>query len=409
MGKYVLLVVMAALGIWGLSMAQYQSNQNAAEAEADHQNQVLARQVARTGFNVIQARINETDEQCPTDLLNGISSPLQGEHESGDFDHGQYRAWIQPVPSTDLGYQVISKGTFQGKTVRINEFIQPDFASGELLYAKDNQELHQYPEEGDGGLETHPEVKAMGPFEVNLDGDELKEIPYVPEEDSGKIKMTDMEGNKNTLVNADQDDEAVPADDTTQLAAGSWGDENNPAVFYANSNRDAIYRISWDGDGGQNDNDPEMVAELTNSRNGADAVVGIADVNGDQEDDLVFVDGSQELRYMEDEDADEDEAFPKIDNGSVGQSEGLGVGSLVDLNGDGTSSVVFVNGSNEIRIVNDVENDAENDAEKVDRTIEVDDSGPGAAKAPPTVADMDGDGDLDVAYMVKGEDQENVQ
>ncbi|PSQ81177.1 MAG: hypothetical protein BRD41_03345 [Bacteroidetes bacterium QS_1_63_11] len=64
---------------------------------------------------------------------------------------------------------------------------------------------------------------------------------------------------------------------------------------------------------------------------------------------------------------------------------------MADLDGDGTASAVFINGSNNLRIV---------DANGTDRTIYLDeDSDDGAAKTPPTPIDLDGDGEHEIAYM----------
>jgi hypothetical protein len=388
-------------------MVQLEASQNSAETEADHQKQVLARQVARSGLNVVRARASNSGEQCPADIVQAVSQ-LQGQHQNDEYDHGEYTAWLEES-TVDLSYRAIATGTFQGETEKVSTLVRVDVSSGGLFYVQSgsSDRLAQYPESGVNGYTTAPQVKAMGPLEVDLDSDGRKEIPYV-RKSNGKIEMVDSQtqnqGDAKTLVEANENGQAEPATSKSRLAVGEWGG-SDPSVFYANSNNDAIYEISWspNGGGNKNQNDPEKIAGLTNSRNGAQAVVGIADVNEDPGDELVFADGSQQLRYIDEPgepDSNGGSSFTKISGGGVGSSAGIGAGELVDLNGDGTSSVVFVNGSNNIKIVNDA---------GTNRTIKVDNidggNGPGAAKMPPTVTDMDGDGDPEVVYGVNGQDK----
>ena len=51
MGKYVLLIVVGAAGVW--SMAQQRTNLQTAEKETERGEEVLARQAFRTGLNAL--------------------------------------------------------------------------------------------------------------------------------------------------------------------------------------------------------------------------------------------------------------------------------------------------------------------------------------------------------------------
>ena len=126
-------------------------------------------------------------------------------------------------------------------------------------------------------------------------------------------------------------------------------------------------------------------------------MLGLDDIDGDSGKELVFADASQHIRYIDEPGG----PVEKLENGGAGSSEGIGTGSLADLDGDGTVSAVFINGSNNLRVVN---------ADGTDRTIYLDDgSDDGAAKTPPTAINLDGDDDLEIAYLREEDDDPDVE
>lgn len=396
MGKYVLLIVLGAAGVWAL--AQQQTEMQTAEKRAERGEEVLARQAARTGFNAILAKTRTVaQEKCPDEVVSSVGS-ISGTHETDGYDHGTYEGWLEDASSVDFGYRAHAKGEFNGATVTFDRLVQRGEGRAGLVYARGNgsgggnKKLKQTTSDGSEEFGSAPQIKGMGALATDLDGDGKDEVPYIRKANQ-KIEMIDEDasnqGDTQELVGSNAQ-EGVPADQKTRLSTGTW-DGSQESVFYADEDNEAIYRTWWDGGGG-NDN----IEEIRSPGNGAQAVLGIDDIDGDNEAELVFADASQHIRYIEEPGG----TIEKLENGGIGSSEGIGAGSLVDLDGDGTVSAIFVNGSNNLRVV---------DANGTDRTIHLDDgSDDGAAKSPPTAIDLDGDGELEIAY-IREEDEENPQ
>ena len=400
MGKYVLLVVLSVVGLWGLSMAQMQSDQQSADDEAEYQRTTLARQTARTGLNTVLAEAREeAEDKCAAGIVNAVDT-MSGTHESEEYDHGTYKAWLEVESDVNFSYRAHARGQFpdqSGATVTLNRLVRRTENRKGLIYVdgEDSGKLKQTTATGSEAFGSAPQVRGMGPLATDLDDDGKDEIPYVRKSNQ-KMEMIDTDGEKKELVPSEAD-EGVPAADKTRLSTGTWNGQKS--VFYANKDHEAIYRVSWDGG---SPTDPKLVYSPDD---GAQAILGIDDIDGDDGKELVFADASQAVRYIEEsadttKELDDGGEGSKLENGGIGSSEGIGSGGLVDFDGDGTGtkSAVFINGSNNLRIV---------DADGTDRTISLDDgSDGGAAKTPPTAIDLDGDDDLEIAYL-RNEDEQD--
>ena len=371
-------------------MAQMQSDQQSAADEAEYQETVLARQTARTGLNTVLAEArDEAEDKCAAGIVDAVDM-MSGTYESGEYDHGTYKAWLEEEPDVDFGYRAYAEGEFDEEDVQIDRLIRRTENREGLVYADgdDNRELKQTTTTGSEAFGSAPQVRGMGPLATDLDDDGKDEIPYVRKSNQ-KIEMIDTDGEKKELVPSGAD-EGVPAADKTRLSTGTWNGQKS--VFYANEDHEAIYRVSWDGG---SPTDPKLVYSPDD---GAQAILGIDDINGDDGKELVFADASQAVRYIEEsagttKELDDGGDGSELENGGIGSNEGIGSGGLVDFDGDGTGtkSAVFINGSNNLRIVDD---------DGTDRTIILDDgSDDGAAKTPPTAIDLDGDDDLEIAYL----------
>lgn len=234
---------------------------------------------------------------------------------------------------------------------------------------------------GDGGapVTTGPgSAQALGNT-ADVDGDSRTELPYV--DSSGNLKVNDSDGNVETLVDASAVPSAQKPDtDKTLMATGSWNGSGT-AVFYAQAESegsDKLYRVSPSSG-------PTEVADMS-SDSGIDSVLGPGDIDGDGDDELVYADNSNGIRYV-----DTDGSISSAMFTSTGSNVGIGNGPLVDFDGDGTDSAIVVDGSNDIRLVNDTAGTFTKPAQ----------SSVSAEKTPATAADVDDDGDFEIVYVDK--------
>lgn len=234
--------------------------------------------------------------------------------------------------------------------------------------------LRSLQSEGKAVSELPPsQIDAIGQTAVDFDGDGNLDAPLLLNSTTlGVIDRTDASARTVDLS-------SMPAKTSkTLLGAGQFG-SNSKAVFYVGQEGNKIVRVRPDGS-------PTVVA---NPENGAGAVAGIGDIDGDGSDDLVFTDGSQQTRYVEQGD-NVTQTFTKIPNGGVGSNNGVGIGPPADVDGDGTASVPVVDGSNQIRLLG---------PDGVRKTLISGNDDEQAAKSPVAPTDVDGDDALEVVYL----------
>jgi hypothetical protein len=226
--------------------------------------------------------------------------------------------------------------------------------------------------EGDNGQRSGlppTQVQALGPPEVDLTGNGLNDMPYIK---NGNVYIDDTAGNTKKLV--DSGHSSNPYYAKTLLGSGTWNG-SDPSVFYVDQNNDKIYRVNASGD----------VTEVADPANGAQGVVGTGDVDDDVEEELIFIGGSQEIRYINP--GESSGTMTKVTTTTPGSNNGIGVGQPPDFDGDGKVRVAFVDGSNNVRLAGE----KESSLEFVDET--------NAKQAPVTSADVDRDGDLEIVYV----------
>lgn len=312
-----------------------------------------------------------------------------------DIENGQLSSGdsitIDDAAGGDTGDRTLSFGLEQGDTVRL-VWTSPSGESTAELTSDTVAELTSEPPSildrdgtvvvgttgvgGDGGgtVTVGPsDVAALGSL-ADIDSDSTRELPYV--DTGGNLRLNDSDGETQTLVDVSTAPAAqLPDTDKTLLATGTWNGSSQ-SVFYVNDAHSVIYRA-------RPGESPTAVASL--SANGANSVLGIGDIDGDSTAELVYTGSSQEVRYLEPDGTRQTTGF------TSGSDVGIGNGQLPDIDGDGTDEALVVDGSNDIRLV---------DANGPESTPAQ--SSVNAAKSPVTAADVDDDGDLEIAYIDDG-------
>jgi flagellar protein FlaG len=134
----------------------------------------------------------------------------------------------------------------------------------------------------DGSIENYGvSAAAIGPKEVDFDGDERLEVPFV--RSNGELALVDADGETQVLATG------AKATDTL-LGVGTW--RHGTSVFYVNeSDGNYVYRAA---PGRQ----PERVFADGNPI-AASAIAGIGDYDDDGDPDLVFANGSANVTYVD--------------------------------------------------------------------------------------------------------------
>ena len=215
-------------------------------------------------------------------------------------------------------------------------------------------------------------VKALGPSTADFDDDDAIEIPVVVNNpnNGGSLLFVDDNG--------DVGERRIGGVKPGRVAVGSF-DGSPESAFFIETNADGDRQISRFT--------PETEQGTTRvSDVKAQAVAGIADVDGDDAAELVFGDkNSGTIKYIDDDRSLEGTGTEYKSNNAVG------VGRPADFDNDSQARIPIVNGNNEIVLV----------GESGDSTVLAD--GSLAKKAPLGTTDWDADSNLEIMFLADGE------
>jgi len=234
----------------------------------------------------------------------------------------------------------------------------------------------------DGTVETHvpnseEEIRAIGPIE-DVSGNGNDDIPYV---NNGRdLRLYDVvTDSKQTIVSSD-----VRYSSSTIGVGDATGDGNAELYYRSDSDNGYLYRAFLNGTtervetrrGGGCTGRSDPIADTS-------GVIDVTDYDDDQNQDVIYVTGNQNVGYFETESCDETIVNVPDD---IAVNNAPGAGEVFDFNGspvlpivDGNSNVSLVNADGTITTL----------------TASYEDT----ASAPLAPADWDGDGDVDIVHL----------
>lgn len=287
--------------------------------------------------------------------------------------------------------QFLAKSPEGGSTIRVQVARQltvqsdsPGPVKGQLVYAVKNS-----PSNGDirvydpvnGTVNDLPQSESASAIGDGADivGGSAADIPYLSKQGSNRIYATTVGNSEDTKIpKSNSTKPKIRTSNTRRIAIGEWppAKKLSGKLILAGSNKKNIAGVDADGN-------PEVIAELGNG-NGCSDVLGVADIDGDGSDEIIYSNTSQQIYYLN---QDEDDSTEEIPNAGAGaNSGGVGIGPPADFNGDGVPRVPFIDGSNQVALIT---------ADGIKTTV----TGEVAQKAGITPVDIDDDGNLELAFF----------
>jgi len=218
------------------------------------------------------------------------------------------------------------------RTITVNQK-----SSGRLVYGRSSDlRVYNAVQDNENDPPDSGSVEAIGANASDILGNGDVDIPYA---DSTGMYVTSVGASSDTQIFAESSFSPGIKTSKTRLSVGKWPPASlsgNLILFAIENSTDSIY--SADGSGN--------TKRILKTGNGVEGVSGVADIDGDGQVEMVFVDSSQQLRYL-----NQDGTTTKISNGGVGSNNSTGFGPPVDFTGDGTIRIPFIDGSNDPALV----------------------------------------------------------
>jgi predicted ribosomally synthesized peptide with SipW-like signal peptide len=212
-------------------------------------------------------------------------------------------------------------------------------------------------------------VVAIGPGTRDFNDNGSNDIPFLKNKNS--LRLIDSQDASARKTNLSQGGGPKADIQKTTLAVGTWqGSEQS--VFFTGKGNVKIYRVTPGGS-------PSLVVDPDQ---GVSAVLGPADIDADGSDELLFVDDSKVVKYVE-----SDESIVSTEQ-IVGSSNNVGAGPPTRINGN--VRVPIVDDGNKVHLIG---------ANGITSTLITGDQDAQAAKSALTATDIDDDGAPEVVYI----------
>lgn len=120
MGKYIVLVTLAAAVTFAILMGQSRSTAHkTTEEQVDRQEEILSRQIARSGFNLGLSEVRQTLED-PTDETFDLPGTNTSDGAAEDeYDGGRYTLRISSTDPADVPVTLTAVGDYEGTQYKI--------------------------------------------------------------------------------------------------------------------------------------------------------------------------------------------------------------------------------------------------------------------------------------------------
>jgi hypothetical protein len=249
-------------------------------------------------------------------------------------------------------------------------------SGGQLVYAVGSGDIRVYDAVND--IENDPpnssDADVIGANAADIVEGADADIPYLTKGGSNKKDILATYVGASADVSIQKGNKPKLKKQKTRLTLAKWPPAtlSGNLILAADGNSSKIIAIDSNG------ND-EVIA---NPSNGCGGVSGVADIDGDGSDELVFVDSSQQMRYLE-----QNGNTVKISNAGVGSNNSAGFGPPVDFNDDGVIRIPFIDGSQNPAVVT------------ASGTKTILNSSGIAKKAAIAPVDIDGDGDPEFMFL----------